>query len=527
MSRLYKAFQKYHKWFALIFTLFFILFALSGILLNHRNLISGVDVNRKWLPNSYELKNWNLASVKGDIKIGEDSILFYGGAGIWLADSTLSKWTPFMDGFPFGSDQRKIFDLAQTPNGDFFAATRFGLYKYSKLQKNWSKQQFVSNDEFITGLEVVKEKLFVLTRNHLYSSSIENQIFAFSKVELIVPEGSKPKITIFRLFWIIHSGEILGISGRLVVDLMGLITLFLSITGLIYFLFPKFIKRVKDKIRLSRLKRTTRFSYNWHIKIGIYAAVLLVIVSFTGIFLRPPFLLLVVNGGIEQRSNAKNVNEIFWHDKLRDIRYDEQREIFLLATSEGVFYSRTTFSTPLEQFPVEPPISIMGINVFEIHENGDYLVGSFSGAYRWNPYTGLVADYFSGQPIQINSGLSSPFGSFAIAGFSNNSGKEYFFDYDKGIFTNQSDAQVFEMPHVVKDMFPFPLWNLAQEVHTCRIYSPLISIFYILIVPLAGIAMLILVFTGVWMWFKKSGVRSQKSEVRSQKSITKNQKPCT
>ncbi len=516
MTRLYKAFKKYHKWPALIFTLFFILFSLSGILLNHRTLINGIDVKRSCLPSNYRLQNWNLASVKGDIKIGEDSILFYGGSGIWLTDTLLSKWLPFMNGFPKGSDQRKVFDLVKSPNGDCFAATRFGLYRYSKVDKIWSKQQFFPDDEFITGLEVAKNKLYVLTRNHLYTASLVNLVIPFNKVEIIVPTGSKPKITIFRLFWIIHSGEILGIPGRLLVDFGGIIMLFLSITGLIYFLFPKIIKRVKAKQRLSRLKRTTRFSYNWHLRIGIYAAILLVIVSFTGMFLRPPFLLLVVNGGIKQRSNPKNVNEIFWNDKLRDIKYDEQRNIFLLATSEGIYYSRNGFTSALEQFNIEPPVSIMGINVFEVLDNGDYLVGSFSGAYRWNPYTGLVADYFSGQPIQVSSGLPSPFGSLAIAGYSNNSGKEYFFDYDKGVFANQPNSSIFNMPQIVKDSFPFPLWNLAQEVHTCRIYSPLISIFYILIVPLASIAMLIITITGVLMWFKK--IRSQTSDNRHQTS---------
>lgn len=504
MSRLYKLFQKYHKWLSLIFTIFFILFSLSGILLNHRTFISGIDVNRKWLPNSYELKNWNLASVKGDIKVRQDSILFFGGAGIWLSDSTMKAWKPFMNGFPKGSDQRKIFDLVKTPKGDYFAATRFGLYRYSVLQDSWVKQQFFSDDEFIVGLEVVNDKLYVLTRNFLYAASLETPLTSFSKVELIAPEGSKPKITIFRLFWIIHSGEILGIPGRLLVDMGGLIILFLSITGLIYFLFPKIIKRVKAKQRLSRLKRTTRFSYNWHLKIGFYTAVLIVIVSFTGIFLRPPFLLLVVNGGVKQSVNSANINEIFWHDKLRDIKYDEQRNTFLLATSEGIYSSRDRFASALEPFQIEPPVSIMGINVLEILSNGDYLVGSFSGAFRWNPYSGLVADYLTGQPVHLNSGLSSPFGSFAIAGYSNNSGREYFFDYDKGIFPVQPNSSTFEMPQIVKDSFPFPLWNLAQEVHTCRIYSPLISIFYILIVPLAGIAMLLITITGVWMWFLKS-----------------------
>lgn len=519
MSRLYKFLKKYHKWLAIVFTLFFIFFALSGIVLNHRSLIGGVDVNRKWLPDSYELKNWNLASVKGSVELSKDSILFYGGAGVWLADSLLKKWTPFMNGFPVGSDRRKIFDLVKSPNGDCFAATRFGLYCYSSTEHKWVKQHFFENDEFVTGLEVAKNNLYVLTRNHLYSALLSSPNLNFSKIELIPSQGLNPRISIFRLFWIIHSGEVLGMAGRLVVDLGGLMLLFLSITGLIYFIFPKIIKRVKAKKRLSKLKKINKFSFNWHLKIGIYSSILLLIVSFTGIFLRPPFIILVANGGVNLKSDPKTITEVFWTDKLRDIKYDAQRDIYLLATSDGVFYSRSAFSAPLEQFSVEPPISIMGINVFEILNNGDYLVGSFSGAYYWNPYTGVVVNYFTGQPVQAESGLSSPFGSFAIAGYSKVSGNEYFFDYDKGLITKES-VPAFDMPHNVKDSFPFPLWNLAQEVHTCRIYSPLIGLFYILIVPLAGISLFFVTITGAWMWFIKR--RSQKIEVRSQNSVTRN-----
>ncbi|HCT30029.1 MAG TPA: hypothetical protein DIW31_04720 [Bacteroidales bacterium] len=243
----------------------------------------------------------------------------------------------------------------------------------------------------------------------------------------------------------------------------------------------------------------------------MYASALLLIVSFTGIFLRPPFIILVANGGVNLKSDPKTISEVFWTDKLRDIKYDAQRDIYLLGTSDGVFYSRSAFSAPLEQFSVEPPISIMGINVFEILENGNYLVGSFSGAYYWNPYTGVVVNYFTGQPVQAESGLSSPFGSFAIAGYSKVAGNEYFFDYDKGLIAKET-VPAFDMPQNVKDSFPFPLWNLAQEVHTCRIYSPLIGLFYILIVPLAGISLFFVTITGAWMWLMKR--RRQNSDNR-------------
>jgi hypothetical protein len=38
-----RLFRKYHKWFGLIATVFILFFAVSGIILNHRNLLSGID----------------------------------------------------------------------------------------------------------------------------------------------------------------------------------------------------------------------------------------------------------------------------------------------------------------------------------------------------------------------------------------------------------------------------------------------------------------------------------------------------
>jgi len=515
MTRLYKKMKNYHKWLALIFTLFFILFAFSGILMNHRTLISGIDVNRKWLPKSYKLQNWNLASVKSAVEVAKDSIIIYGGAGIWLTNNDFISWKPFMDGLPKGSDRRKIFDFIKTPNGDFYAGTRFGLYKFSKGSSEWRLCSLPENDQFVTALEVADSKLLVLTRNHLYQSPIDAPSFLPVKVELIPPAGSKPNITIFRLFWIIHSGELYGIAGRLIVDLVGLTMIFLCITGLIFFFFPKIIKRAKAKKRLSRMKKVTKFSYNWHLKIGIYSSLFLLVVSFTGIFLRPPFLLMVVNGKVNQSTSAKTINEVFWHDKFRDIKYDQSKKLFLLATSDGIFYNDDNFANYFKTFDTEPPISVMGINVFEILDNSDYLIGSFSGAFQWNPFNGTVVNYITGEPIQQKTGLSSPFGSLAIAGYTKINNQEFFFDYDKGVIAEANSKASIQMPKVVKDNFPFPLWNFAQEIHTCRIYSPIISDFYILIVPLAGLAMLVITITGVIMWFlkkKTSDTRHQTSE---------------
>lgn len=62
MNRLYKAFKKYHKWLGVTPAIFFILFALSGIVMNHRGFFSRFDVSGKYLPKEYRYSNWKVIS---------------------------------------------------------------------------------------------------------------------------------------------------------------------------------------------------------------------------------------------------------------------------------------------------------------------------------------------------------------------------------------------------------------------------------------------------------------------------------
>ena len=73
-----KSIRKYHKWFSLFATLFILFFAVSGIILNHRDLFSGIDISRKLLTRVYRYQNWNLASIKGVERFGRDSVLVFG-----------------------------------------------------------------------------------------------------------------------------------------------------------------------------------------------------------------------------------------------------------------------------------------------------------------------------------------------------------------------------------------------------------------------------------------------------------------
>ncbi|MDD4385609.1 MAG: hypothetical protein PHD06_10590, partial [Bacteroidales bacterium] len=160
------------------------------------------------------------------------------------------------------------------------------------------------------------------------------------------------------------------------------------------------------------------------------------------------------------------------------------------------------FSEPPFRVPLQPPVSVMGINLFWPENDGSFVVGSFSGLYNWNPYEYGLLDYLSGEEIEPISELSSPFGSLAIAGGAIlPNGQKIFFDYNKGVFSTNSQFTIPQMPDVILKRSGMSLWNLALEVHTWRILGFIISNFYILIVPLAGILGLIIVMTGTLMWW--------------------------
>jgi hypothetical protein len=123
-----KFFRKYHKWLGVIFALIILSYVFSGIILNHREALSFIDVNRKILPKEYRFQNWNNAAAKSTLKITPDSILVYGNIGIWLTDSSFSDFTNFSSRIPKGIDNRKVFQMIKTTGNSLVAGTFSGLY---------------------------------------------------------------------------------------------------------------------------------------------------------------------------------------------------------------------------------------------------------------------------------------------------------------------------------------------------------------------------------------------------------------
>jgi hypothetical protein len=182
--------------------------------------------------------------------------------------------------------------------------------------------------------------------------------------------------------------------------------------------------------------------------------------------------------------------------------YDDSLNRWIVATSEGIYYSDADFIEPLIPYPAQPPVSVMGINVLEIISPGTYLVGSFSGIFLWTPGENRLIDYVTKTPHVDQGGGGPPFGAVSVAGFMRtNEGNEVIFDYAGGIITLNGTNPLPGMPEHVLSESPISLWNTALEFHTGRIFEPLLGDFYILVVPVVGLSTLFIIIMGFFSWY--------------------------
>jgi hypothetical protein len=497
-KKIVATFRKLHKWPGIIITIFAIHFAFSGIIMNHRSLFSGVDVSRKWMPRSYEYQNWNQAAVRGGIGVGEDSLLFFGNIGVWM--KTNQGYIDYNQGFPKGMDNRKINQLIKYKE-KLIAATQFGLFQRSIAGKEWQSIATPASEQRLVDLFIRKDTLMILSRNNLMKS---RDLKHFETIILPAPLGYTRSAGLFNTLWELHSGELFGSIGKLLVDLLGFVTILLSVTGLLHFFLPKLIKRKKRVTGSSgNLPATFRLNLRWHNVVGYLFVLFLVVNTIAGLFLRPPLLIPIVNTrvGIIPGTHLDNNNP--WNDKIRRGIWNEKLNIYIISTADGFYAANETLTRPMLRFDSQPPVSLMGCNVLEPIDSTKYLVGSFSGMYVWDARSGEVSDFFTGQNYEVPKGMSRPVSDNMVAGYiHDNRTSQWIFDYKDGIEPIEN-AIKWEMPGEVKDKSPISLWNLALEIHTGRILEQFIGVLYLLYIPIAGICVLMVLISGFFVWLLK------------------------
>ena len=514
-NRWIKISRKLHKWPAIIIA---VTFAFSGIVMNHRDTFSSVDISRKLMPPAYTYKNWNLAAIRGSVSLNNNEELIYGNIGIWKTDNEFQHFTDFNQGLPKGIDNRKIYSVISFKN-DLFAGTHFGLFIRKFKGEKWQRADLPIREQRIADLNLKGDTLLVLTRNFLLKSTDGKK---FETIQLPAPMDYQHKTGLFDTLWQLHSGELLGLAGKLLVDLLGLVTILLSATGLLHFFLPKIIKRKKIKKQIvlasqspttkrvnektiKSLVRTKKKNLHWHNVAGYIFAIFLIINTFSGMHLRPPLLIPIANKQVRIIPGTHLDSPNPWFDKLRRIQWDEKSQRYIFSTSEGFYFAEESLKQPLQPAFFQPPVSVMGCNVLKQLDQGNYLVGSFNGMFVWNIAIGSVINFFNQQPYVKPEGMVKPISDHMVAGLVEGKNNTFWFDYNTGAMGISSFGNIHtfpKMPDKIRNASPMSLWNVALEFHTGRIFEYSIGPFYILYVPLAGICILLVLLSGVYLWWK-------------------------
>ena len=522
--------KKYHRWFGLVLSVFMLVFCVSGIILNHRQLFAGCEVSRSLMPSAYHIKDFNNGIIKGSLNINhrickipvdaipasDDSILAYGYGGVWLTDAEMKSWKDFNKGLPQNVDGRNIRNIVQTKDGEIWCAAMMDVYRFDG--KEWKMFPLADNEERIADITLSKDStsIIAMTRSAVYEISGKKTDAANEKRDAISektsvtrkiigqPEGFVPEVTLFKTVWNLHSGAFFGLTGRLVVDAIAIVLIILSITGIILFILPYRIrqqKKLQAREKMLKLGKQMVFNAKWHNKLGYTTIILTLWLAITGMCLRPPLMIpLAMNKTTEKVKNG-NV----WHDKLRAIRWNTAEGNWLVSTSEGFLRVDEHFC----QKPVlldkkqSPKISPMGVNVFESDGKGGWLIGSFSGMFRWNPEKNLIVDYFTGEANQGKSMI--PISNHLVSGYSKDffGGKEVIFDYSKGASLDETEnlrnAEPKSFPASTPEVLsaiPMSLWNVALELHVGRCYSPFLGPLSDLFVFISGLLITLVLLSG-------------------------------
>jgi hypothetical protein len=262
-------------------------------------------------------------------------------------------------------------------------------------------------------------------------------------------------------------------------------------------------QRKKRNKAVTNLGRWNRFSIKWHNKIGVWLVIILFLTTATGMFLRPPLLIPIANARVGKIPYSVLDDGNPWYDRLRRILHDPVNERTYLASSEGIYLLETGLKDAPTYIYPQPPVSVMGYNVFEKHKSGNILVGSFSGLFLWDPASGAVYDYINGTPHIMQSAPGMPISANMIAGYHiDRLGNEYAFDYNRGVIPIRHNAYFPAMTETLKEC-RMPLWNVALELHTARLFKPFLGDLYIIFIPLFGLFTLLILVSGTVLWIRK------------------------
>ena len=506
MEKVFKISKWLHKYIGLALILFLMWMSISGVLMNHPDLISGIAVPRWLVPSQYHPHNWNRGGIITAVfPEAQPGLAYLGGKmGVYKSIDGKVLDKPLDDGFPNSPFYRKtnyLFLMEKDGATHLLAATDGGLYICDIADEKWRQIPLGSKDEAVKKILPVKNKLLVFTESNAYASLYNMDKLKFEKVTLTRPQTER-RVSLVKLFFDLHDGKVWGLPGKLLFDAVGLILFFLSFSAFYAWYYPKKLKRRRKNHKKKPAKwqgRFFRFIHKYHLKLGIWTAAVLLIMSATGLFMRPP-LLAVLMGDIPAKYYPGALDENLWQDKINNALYDHIEDKIIVEAADGLWRGAADLNEEFRPIDLPVPLFVMGATVFEAYGNGGYLIGSFSGIFHLERATGKAIDMFTNKETVKRSAVR-PAEKMISGYFKTPAGREFVTAHEQGLMTlDGKQNSAFQMPQSVYENCRMPLWNYLFEIHNGRFFREWIGQWYILLVPLGALLTIIITLSGVFDW---------------------------
>jgi len=495
-----------HKYTGLVFLLYFLMMGITGILINHPSLLRGITVPAALLPDVYHFANWNRMALREVVfskkKNNHSSLYLAGKAGIFKSLNGGKTFDKMSDGLPTGIydlDTKALLLVEENEKEILFAGTRRGLYFCDPDKGHWhAVENKELQQEEIIDLVQAGNRIYAFTAFNGYLAHTGRENLVFNKIMLESADPAPDRVAMFRFLLKLHDGSVLGLPGKLFVDTIGVILLFLSISSLYLWYIPWSRKKFKS----CRKPRFFKFFYKYHLKLGIYSAFFLLIIALTGVFIRPPLLISIINVQVPAWLYPQSGNDN-WHAKIQRAVYLQDEDALLLATENGFYKGQADLSEAFTKQKIKVPVHGMGAFVLEPLQDNRLLVGSFSGIYIWDRKKQEGRD-LQGKLLPAERKGRIMAGGMAAGAVVKDGQPLIWVDYRNGIqiMENKSIRALPMPPEIEKS--GMSLWHFLFECHNGRIFRSILGKYTWLVVPLGGFLLLLSVLTGSYDWlFRK------------------------
>ncbi|TKG95545.1 PepSY domain-containing protein [Puteibacter caeruleilacunae] len=437
-----------HKILGWILLIPIILFSISGIVLNHQNTFNSIDLNRNLLPSKYSFDEWKNNYWRSNIQLGTDSLITFGKEGIFISTDNFKTFQDFNEGLPSSVGLRRTEEIAVAPTGGLFAATYGGLYHRKRNADSWQKVNLPINKRCLS-VFIAGDSIYALTKYKLFKANINDQALQFEQVPLNTANLSND-MSWYRVTKKIHSGDLIGLPGILIMDLVAVVLIFIIVRSLLM----TFNRKNKKKKYGRNLKK--------HYTLALRFSFLILVIAVTGMFLKAP-----LSTPLKKRAISKS--SIDFRHKFSRAAYDPAvNKIFIFSRSR-VFSFQPNNPMLIEEKNT-PPVSGMGIQVVKLSSPGKILVASTKGIYLWHTTKNQIEPRTT-KPLRANGYLVD------------NQGNEYVSNYYKGIsaIAHTNTFGKYTDHHTSNRV---SLVDFSREIHSGRIFTDLFGSYFILIIGL-------------------------------------------